>query len=921
MKYLLFSLLTFVYLFSQENTIVLDQKEKEFIQNNPTITLGVDATWAPYVLTENGKVTAGYTYEMVQKINAIAKINIQLLPAVWSSLVKSAKKGDIEGLAVSVVSSKRAKYFDFTNPTAIIRKNIIVRDGNPKNINSLKDLEHKTIAIQKDNGYQRNRVSQIKDAKIVEFKDYTYFDKFLVDNKVDAIPMSDASLYTLKALNIPFNKVLYLEDDNRMAIVFSINKKYPELTSIVNKSLALIPKQEIEKLKQKWFYSSMVYDDEKKENAIGLNEKEQNTINKKPRVVIGIGKELTDKDKSINEKTLDISDKIYKLSGLRVDFKVASEKNLFNDMKLKKIDGIVSSKQNCKKNANFLCSENLIYDGELNYNFTLLKEHKELLSIINKSLYNLYTQTNSKSFLTTQEKQYLYKNNTIRYCIDPFSPPLEELRDGKHIGVGADILKILSKSTETSFELVKTKSWSESLSFIKEKKCDILPLTGKSKKRQEYIAFSDMAYAYTIVLVTKNNVSFVNNIKDLENRKIGIRKDYAINENIKEKYPNLTIVSVKDNVDGMNRVQNGELFALVGSLPNLGYLIQEKYLGKLKISGTIDDKSSLFIGISKDKEILLEILNKALKEIPVDVKQNIMTKWSTFIYEDNLKYLTILKIVIGILCLIFLILLFFVYREFLLKKHNQILKDAVEKEREENKLHTSKMLQQSKLIQVGEMTNIIAHQWRQPLSAISATTNNLMFKLALEDHINKQKLIHELELISNYSQHLSKTISDFRSFFKSDKELSDVNLKELIDKTIEIINPTLKEYNIILDLCSETDIYFKTYKNEIQQALLCIIQNAYDAIIENNILDGKVIITTNKINKYINIKVSDNAGGISESVIEKVFDSYFTTKKKQGGTGIGLYISKIIIESHCEGKLKVYNQANGVVFDIFLPMK
>ncbi len=920
MKFLTLILLTYLYIFAQQEQLQLTKKEKVFIKNNPTITLGVDTTWAPYVLTKNGKVTAGYTYEMIQKINTIANINIQLLPDVWSTLVKSAKKGEIAGLAVSVASKKREKYFEFTNPTVIIRNNIIVRDGNPKNINSLKDLENKTIAVQKENGYQHNRIKQIKDAKIVEFKDYSYFDKFLVDNNVDAIPMSDASLYTLKALNIPFNKVLYLEDDTHMAIVFSINKKYPELTSIVNKSLALIPKQEIEQLKQKWLYSSIMYNDEKKDNKVKLSTKEQYVLNKKPRFVIGIAKELIDNDNSINTKTLNISDQIYTLSGLRIDFKVAPKKILFHDLMSKKIDGIINRGKECQTNKNFICSKNFIYDGESNYNFALLKEGKEHLSIIDKSLYTLYTQGSNKSFLTKQEKQYLFKNNTIRYCIDPFSPPLEELRDDKHIGVSADILKILSKSMETSFELVKTKNWRESLSFLKEKKCDIVPLTGKTKKRLGYMNFTNIVYEYDLVIVTKNNVSFINNIKDLENKKIGIREDYAIYEIIKNKYPNLTIIPVENNEQGMKKVKSGELFALLGSVPSLGNLIQKDYLGELKISGTVDKKFPLFIGVSKDKELLLKILNKALNEIPSKVKQNIITKWNTVIYKDNLKYLTILKIIVAILCVLFIILLFFIYRHFLLKRYNQKLKYIVEKEKEKNKIQTSKMLHQSKLAQIGEMTNIIAHQWRQPLSAISATTNNLTLKLTLEDTLNKKELLNEIELVSTYSQHLSKTISDFRTFFKSDKELVTVELNEILEKVIQIINPILKENNIFLEIIHDNNTYIRTYKNEIQQAILSIIQNAKDAIIQNKISNGHITLTTQKTDKYIIIEILDNGGGIPPLVIDKIFDSYFTTKDKNGGTGIGLYISKIIIESHCQGKLIADNQQDGAIFKILLPL-
>ena len=326
------------------------------------------------------------------------------------------------------------------------------------------------------------------------------------------------------------------------------------------------------------------------------------------------------------------------------------------------------------------------------------------------------------------------------------------------------------------------------------------------------------------------------------------------------------------------------------------------------------------MGVAKDKEMLLNILNKALVNMPSGTKQNIMNKWSTFIYEDNLQYVSILKIVLISLFIICIIFIFVIYRQFLLRKHNENLKKVVEQEQLKNGRQTSQMIHQSKLAQVGEMTNIIAHQWRQPLSAISATTNNLVFKLTLHDEINKKQLLSELELISTYSQHLSETINDFRSFFQGDKEPIQIKITEIIEKTMEIIMPSLKEDNISFEVNYGEPVYLKTYQNEVQQALLSIIQNAKDAIIENAISNGKITISTNKTDDYVNIEILDNGGGISDVVIEKIFDSNFTTKNKNGGTGIGLYISKMIIESHCSGKLTAKNQSNGVIFKISLPL-
>lgn len=909
--------LIFLNIFANENQIFLSEKEKNFIKENPLITLGVDSTWEPYVITKNGEVVGGYEYDLIQEINKLANINLKLIPGVWNNVVEKAKSADIYGLAVSIASKERAKYFEFSNSNMIVRNNYLVREGNPKNIHSLKDLKNKTIAIQKNNGFQVKRATKIEDAKIVQFDDYKNFNEFIEKNHVDAIPMSDASLYTLNALDTPFKDVVYLEDSSQTKIVFSINKKYPELTTIINKALAYIPLDEINKLREKWLFSPIVYSD-KKLQPIDLNEKEKYFLKKKPRITIGIDQKLSVKEEKIIKITEDMVNNIYKLSGLIIDFKIASTNQLFNDFKTRKIDGLITKEKICKNNKNYSCIDLYSFDNVFNYNLAIQKNYRELVSIINKSLKSIDKNIiYNIDFLNKKEKEYLLKNKNIRYCIDPNYPPFEELLGGKYVGVGADMVNIISSSLHTSFELVLTNSWKESLEFIKENKCNVLPMINKSYNDVAFLNFSDPIFQYDLAVVTRNNVSYINKIEKLKNKKIGISKDLTLFYLLKKKYPYLNIIFVESIEEGLQKVSDHKLFAVVETIPSIGNLIQKRYIGKLKISGTIEEKLLFSIGVEKEKEILLRILNKTIAEISTKTKQDIMNKWNSYIYEDNLEYIKILKIVLIVGGIIFVL---FMYRQYLLKKNNQKLEIAVKEERKKNALQASKMIEQSKLAQIGELTNIIAHQWRQPLSAISATSNNLAFKLTLEEEINKEEIINEVELIGKYSQHLSKTITEFRSFFQKDKKLTCVKIEELIEKVIQIIKPEFHENNIRLETMYNENIELYTYKNELQQALLSIVQNAKDAISENNISNGKISIITKKIDNYMLIEITDNGGGIPEEIIENIFDSYITTKHKSGGTGIGLYISKVIVESHCKGKLIAQNKLDGAMFRVSLPI-
>ena len=239
----------------------------------------------------------------------------------------------------------------------------------------------------------------------------------------------------------------------------------------------------------------------------------------------------------------------------------------------------------------------------------------------------------------------------------------------------------------------------------------------------------------------------------------------------------------------------------------------------------------------------------------------------------------------------------------------------------ELKTQQNLLVEQSKSAAMGEMISMIAHQWRQPLTAITATTNNLQIKALIDEKIDTQQLQEELELITNYSQHLSLTIDDFRNFFKPDKIKTESKLEDIIEKAINIIKTSFESKNInLITNYSFNDTLF-TYASEIQQVILIILKNAEDILMEKNIENKLIKINTFKENNFAIIQIEDNGGGIAMKIINKIFDPYFSTKKSKEGTGIGLYMSKIIIDEHCLGNLSVKNSTKGATFEIKLPIK
>ncbi len=228
------------------------------------------------------------------------------------------------------------------------------------------------------------------------------------------------------------------------------------------------------------------------------------------------------------------------------------------------------------------------------------------------------------------------------------------------------------------------------------------------------------------------------------------------------------------------------------------------------------------------------------------------------------------------------------------------------------------LFEQSRLAQMGELMAMIAHQWRQPLSAIAATSGAIILKTKL-DKIDRETTIELADKISSYTQHLSKTIDDFRAFTRSDKERVETSYTRLIQEVLEIVEPSINIKNIHLIQKLHSKSNFNSYPREIQQVLLNIIKNAEDILIEKEIKDPYIKIETFEEDSNLLLSVSDNAGGVPNEIIKQIFDPYFSTKLEKNGTGLGLYMSRTIIEEHCGGQLSVTNGEDGAVFLMSLP--
>ena len=249
---------------------------------------------------------------------------------------------------------------------------------------------------------------------------------------------------------------------------------------------------------------------------------------------------------------------------------------------------------------------------------------------------------------------------------------------------------------------------------------------------------------------------------------------------------------------------------------------------------------------------------------------------------------------------------------------NDTLSDKVKIALDEARLKDRLFVQQSRLAAMGEMIEQIAHQWRQPLHTLALINQDMYVKLKLGTY-DEVYFDQYHTRIDEYLQYLSKTIDDFRNFYKADKSKALEDVGDLVTNALNLSDVFLKYAKIKTEMNVSTKQKVNIAKNEMIQVLINLIKNAHDAILEQKINDGKIIICVEDYEAGIKVSVEDNAGGISQNIMDKVFDIYFTTKDPDCGTGLGLHMSKYIIEESFSGKILVENTNSGAKFVILLP--
>ena len=580
-------------------------------------------------------------------------------------------------------------------------------------------------------------------------------------------------------------------------------------------------------------------------------------------------------------------------------------------------------------------------------NFDKLREIYDLYKLMGYTttskfdLKNIVFNMNLGTKLSEMEKSYLEEKNVFKVCVNSDSAPMAFVdKKGRLDGISIDILKIIGGKLGIRYDFIKNTDEIESKLFLMENRCDLIASAVRLSANKTYSYFTEPYMKYDLAIITQNKKPLVNNFKSISNKRVSIKKESDLKKILTKRYPALNIQEVNSYKDALKDVIDGKSYFTLMALPVLSYFKTSYDYESLQIAGNSKIKEEFCMAVKDNNDILLSIINKTLKTIPKNTINIVVDKWVNQKVLKKTNYFLV-WLILSVFAIFILFYIYKIYRQKILEKYNKklqeinnklilttkrlkqkskeireiniTLEERVKQEVEKNREKDKQLLQQSRLAQMGEMISMIAHQWRQPLSAISASSMAIVTKAKL-NKLDKDIAIELSTKISQYSQHLSKTIDDFRDFFKSNKQKQDLTYTQLVEDVLNIVETSIvnKNIKIIKELKDET--VFNSYANELKQVLLNIIKNAEDVLLEKEIKNPEIIIRS----KNGVLEVEDNAGGVPDEIMQKIFDPYFSTKTKRDGTGLGLYMSKVIIEEHCGGKLNVRNSQKGAIFKIRL---
>ncbi len=532
---------------------------------------------------------------------------------------------------------------------------------------------------------------------------------------------------------------------------------------------------------------------------------------------------------------------------------------------------------------------------------------------------------NSKELLDDIERRYLQEHRDISVCIRKDRAPIEFFEKAKAQGISVEILNTLARRFHLNLHFLAVSNIDEALEALKNRRCDIMAATSRDGKSDKLLYFTKPYLTFDEVLIAP--IDKRERLKEtiLNGRLIAARRGDEALARLKRSHSDLRVLEYDSYADIFQALRVAKADYALMSRPVFEYQKRLRGISDLDIVGVAPAKAFLSIGVRKDRVILYNILNKVLNAMPKETYYAISQKWASERILKEIDWKAVFLLTAVSLLIIFIILAAYVRQRRLshkIKELNETLEERIEEALEKNREQELFMLQQDRLAKMGELIAMIAHQWRQPLNNLS---------ILIQMHISRYKkgrlddeaLRYFQKNATKQIRQMSDTIEDFRNFYKTGKSVEEFCVNDTIKELIHLSKMSFSAKDIKLYFDAEGIYYYTSRPNELSHAILNIMNNAKEAFCERDevIGDRQIRLSLSHSKEGIILEICDNAGGIPEEIMEKIFDPYFSTKRERNGSGLGLYMTRVMIVEHMGSLISVRNSKEGACFTITLKGK
>lgn|GEM_PF-2824339 len=538
-----------------------------------------------------------------------------------------------------------------------------------------------------------------------------------------------------------------------------------------------------------------------------------------------------------------------------------------------------------------------------------------------------------QNILTPNEKMWVLKR------VDPVvvgitAIPNQVIKESNQTygGYAVDLYHKIAKLTGLTFKFHYYPTWHDVVEAARLKEIDVLFLAQKTPSRLAYLDFTDKVLSLQNKIIVRANRQ---KKLSLSTASIAVTRGSALEEYLLAHFAKAKVVPVENLLEGLRSVAEGNVDAVVAEPVRAGYFIKKYNLDNLKIADDLGYDYALRIASRSDIPMLNVILSKAVEAIPPDEFEALRLKWGYMRSDMTDRKTLIFMGIILVLIALFSGYLFKINRrlqreigakERALEELNRLLKEQkrleenlqkrVEEEVEKNRQQEIFMFQQNRLAQLGELLGMITHQWQQPLNNLFLA-HQLLYSRYRQGKLDEEMMTRFKKTVKENIEHMSATIEDFKNFYKIENKKQVFDVSQTVISTVEMVRPAFEKEAIEFVLQITPGCRAFGYKNGLSQVVLNLVNNAKEAY-------GRQLTPTKRIKVEVScekrktvIAVEDNAGGVPDAIEEKIFTPYFSTKGKKG-SGLGLYMTKKIVEEQLNGSIVLRNTKMGARFVIEL---